>query len=124
MRHELAKLYGKRCCFQGVFVRFGKKTAYKGKPLTTLLLKNIIDITSQKLIADHVWFTLGKRFERLQLQENDVIQFQARVTKYLKGYRGRREDVDSCIEQDYRLSFPTKLKKLTSNMDKPLIFCG
>jgi hypothetical protein len=111
MRDELAKLYGKRRCFQGVFVRFGKKAAYKGEPLTTILLEDITDVASQKVVASHVWFTLGKGFERLTLQKDDVVRFWARVSKYVKGYKGRR-DVDKPLEQDYRLSFPTKLTRL------------
>lgn len=111
MRSELAKWEGYRRQFQGVFVRFGTKSGYK-RPLTTILLKDIIDVASQQLVADHIWFTLGKGFERLELQENDVVKLWARVTKYVKGYKGRREVEDKPLEQDYRLSFPTKLTRL------------
>jgi hypothetical protein len=53
--------------------------------------------------------------EQLGLQENDVVRFWARVTKYIKGYKGQREDVDKPLEQDYRFSFPTKLRKVADS---------
>jgi len=112
MRSELARWDGCRREFQGVFVRFGVKAGFK-RPLVTVLLKDVIDVRTGKLTTDHLWFTLGKRLEQLQLQEGDVIRFWARVTRYLKGYKGPREDVDKPLEYDYRLSFPTKLRKVT-----------
>jgi len=111
MRSELAQWEGHRREFQGVFVRFGSKSGFK-HPLTTILLKDIRDVRTGQVATDHIWFTLGKGFERLGLQENDIVRFWARVTKYLKGYKGRREVDDKPLEQDYRLSFPTKLTRL------------
>jgi hypothetical protein len=111
MRSELAQWEGHRREFQGVFVRFGSKSGFK-HPLTTILLKDIRDVRTGQVVTDHIWFTLGKGFERLSLRENDIVRFWARVTKYLKGYKGRREVEDKPLEQDYRLSFPTKLTRL------------
>jgi hypothetical protein len=116
MREGLAKIEGSRRMFQGVFVRFGKKRGFKG-PLTTILLKDIQDIVARKVVTDHLWFTMGKRMARLDLKEGDVVKFEARVTEYLKGYKGRRDEDDfegnyQSLEYDYRLSFPTKIVKL------------
>lgn len=113
MREELAKLRNMRKSFKGTFVRFGLKSGYKG-PLKTVLLKDIIDVNSDKIVTDHLWFNLTKGLERLQLQEGDIVGFDARVTTYLKGYRGRREDELHPVEVDYRLSFPTKVEKVCS----------
>ena len=118
MREELAKLFGQRRRFQGVFVRFGQKSGYKGV-LTTILLKDIVDVISQKLVSDHSWFTMGKRFAELDLKEGDIIRFYARVTSYIKGYRGRQDEDDyDCkpVERDFRLSFPTKFVKVSPSV--------
>ena len=114
MREQLAKLHGARRRFQGIFVRFGTKSGYKG-PLTTILLKDVVDVASSKLVSDHLWFTMGKQFEGLDLKEGDVVRFNARVTEYEKGYKGR-QDEDAYnykpIQRDYRLSFPTQFIKM------------
>ena len=52
-------------------------------------------------------------FEELCLKPGDVVEFDARVTPYLKGYKGNREDEDlPPVERDYRLSYPTKFEKV------------
>lgn len=116
MRSVLAKLHGVRRRFQGVFVRFGKKSGYKDVLTTTILLKDIADVASGKIVADHLWFTMGKGFEKLDLSDGDIIRFDARVTEYIKGYQGRQDEDDydyKPIEHDFRLSFPTKFAKFT-----------
>lgn len=113
MRKELAKINGIRSRFEAIFVRFGSKTNYKGYPESTVLFSEIKSLNDGKILADHVWFTCGKRLDALHLCEGDIVQFDARVTSYIKGYRGYRDDVyDAPIEKDYRLSFPTKLVKV------------
>jgi hypothetical protein len=113
MREELAKIHGCRRLFEGVFDRFGVKSGYKG-PLKTVCLLNIHDVVARKVVTDHLWFTMGKRFDRLNLQKGDVVRFEARVTIYEKGYRRRQDEDDfdyKPLEYDYRLSFPTKIMK-------------
>ena len=118
MRKGLAKMEGVRSSFEGVFVRFGSKTSYKGYPQSTLLLRDVRELGSDENIADHIWFTVGKRLASLILVEGDRVQFDARVTPYEKGYKGYRDDVyDSPIEFDYRLSFPTKVTKFSGRGD-------
>ena len=83
-----------------------------------MLLKDIRSLDSGKIIADHVWFTVGKRLASLVLAEGDKVHFDARVLPYVKGYKGYRDDVyDSPIERDYRLSFPTKVTKFSGRYD-------
>ena len=111
MRNELGKMNQTRCRFKGIFERYGKKTNYKGFPETTVLLKEIRK--GDKIVSDHLWFSLTKGFQKLgELKQGDVVEFDARVTEYLKGYKGYREDVDKPLETDYRLSFPTKFSKI------------
>jgi hypothetical protein len=109
MRFKLAQYKGKRRRFEGTFERFGIKAGYKG-PERTLVLLNVIDVYSRDEVTDHLWFTVGKQLDNLDLKEGDVIRFDARVTRYLKGYVHRDEDNR---EVDYRLSFPTKFLKIT-----------
>lgn len=107
----MSKFAGQRRRFKGVFERFGQKSGYKGLEVT-MLLKDVVDVRTNRTVTDHLWFTVGKRFKSLNLKEGDVVHFDARVTAYIKGYRGRRgEDVDNPLERDWRLSFPTKVKK-------------
>jgi hypothetical protein len=108
MRMKLAQYKGKRRRFEGTFERFGTKAGYKG-PERTLVLLNVIDVFTRDTVTDHLWFTVGKQLDSLDLKEGDVIRFDARVTRYLKGYVHRDEDNR---EIDYRLSFPTKFLKI------------
>lgn len=42
-----------------------------------------------------------------------MVEFCARVSAYEKGYKGHKDDVlNRPIERDYRLSRPTKIKKI------------
>lgn len=119
MRDELAKRDGLRRRFQGCFVRFGTKSGYKGPPVKTILLKDIAEIASDKIVTDHLWFTMGKQFQRLNLKPGDVVRFNARVTEYVKGYQGRCDDDDAFsvkpCERDFRLSNPTDIVKIPQN---------
>jgi hypothetical protein len=109
MRKQLAKEEGSRKKFTGIFSRFGKKTNFKGYSDETLLLTNIIDTSTNKIVADHVWFTLTKGFESLRLTPGDVIEFEARVKEYSKGYVNRRYKINN-QSKDFKLSHPTKIK--------------
>jgi hypothetical protein len=109
MRKELKKINDYRGTFYGEFVRKGYKKGWRGT-LPTILLKNIRD-ENGKLMCDHLWFNYTKGFEALgELEEGAIIQFDARVRPYIKGYKGYRDDVWDCpIEKDYKLSHPTKI---------------
>lgn len=111
MRQELSKLDGLRKTFRGTFERFGSKTNFKGYPETTILFKDIKCVADNKAYCDHVWFSMTKPFEKIELQEGDTVQFDARVKEYYKGYKGYREELqeERPIEKDYKLSHPTKV---------------
>ena len=110
MRRALKQLNGERRRFSGTFVRLGKKSGWKGRELTTVLLKEIKDAYG-KIVCDHLWFNLTKEFGRLVLKEGTVIAFDARVKEYYKGYQGCRDDMyDKPVEQDFKLSHPTKVQ--------------
>lgn len=108
MRRLLAEQEGERKKFQATFVRFGKKTNYHGHTEETVLLKNIIDVENQKIIADHVWFSYTKNFQQISLTGGSHIVFEARIKKYNKGYVNRHYKIDR-RKTDYKLSHPTKI---------------
>jgi hypothetical protein len=103
MRFELKKLNGQRFTATARFERFGIKSSWGPGHEKTLLLTNVTKDDS--VITDHIWFTCGKTFEKLDLVEGDVIQFDARVAPYGKGLRDERMT-------DYKLSNPSRVTKL------------
>ena len=109
MRKALKQLNGERRRFTATFSRFGEKWGWKGRTLTTVLLKDIKDANG-RLICDHLWFNLTKEFDNLTLKNGTRVSFDARVREYLKGYRGYRENVDKPVELDFKLSHPTKVQ--------------
>lgn len=113
MRKKLSNIEGVRDTFTGVFERFGIKNGWNGIE-KTVLLKDIKNKNGD-VVSDHLWFNLTKGFEKLQLKEGDVVQFDARVKEYYKGYKGYRDDIYKPIEKDYKLSHPTKIKKVWIN---------
>ncbi|MGE5621287.1 MAG: hypothetical protein ACM3U0_01805 [archaeon] len=116
MRGRLKDMNGERRTFYGEFVRLGVKSGYKGTE-ETVLLKNIYD-TSGTFITDHLWFNLTKGFEKLDLKPGDRVQFDARVTSYTKGYKGRYAGIlnpsKAKERSDFKLSHPGKIVKLNS----------
>lgn len=110
MRKKLSNIEGVRDTFTGVFERFGIKNGWNGIE-KTVLLKDIKNKNGD-VVSDHLWFNLTKGFEKLQLKKGDVVQFDARVKEYYKGYKGYRDDIYKPIEKDYKLSYPTKIKKV------------
>jgi hypothetical protein len=108
MRQELKKIDEQRALFRGAFSKYGLKSGYRGYSTETILLVNIRD-DNGNLICDHLWFNMTKGFEQLgMLKEGDIVQFEARVKKYRKGYVNRRAGIDQSMF-DYKLSHPTKI---------------
>ncbi len=110
MRKELGKDIGTRKKFKAVFSRIGKKVNFKGYTEETVLLLNIIDIQTNKEVADHVWFSHTKGFEKIVLTDGVILEFEARIKEYRKGYVNTRYNINAS-KTDYKLSHPTKIKK-------------
>tara|TARA_B100002019_G_scaffold260642_1_gene246874 strand:+ start:2565 stop:2903 length:339 start_codon:yes stop_codon:yes gene_type:complete len=109
MRYKLKKYIGQRLCFSATVEKFGEKTAFKGAPIPTLLLKDIRIKDQKEILSDHLWFTKGKSWKNVS--EGDTVEFFARVSTYEKGYKGYRDDVfDAPIRKDFRLERPSKVK--------------
>jgi hypothetical protein len=109
MRKELQKQEGQRKKFNAVFVKVGSKRNYHGYAEETILLKNIRDVESQKIVTDHVWFSYTKTFQSIPLTEGVRLEFEARIKEYKKGYVNSRYKIDNRIK-DYKLSHPTKIR--------------
>jgi hypothetical protein len=109
MRKELQKQEGQRKQFQAYFVKLGSKRGYHGYSEETILLRQIRDIESNKIVADHLWFTFSKTFQAVKLSEGARLEFEARVKVYSKGYVSSRLKIDNRT-QDYKLSHPTKVR--------------
>ena len=117
MRKGLKQIEGDRLRFSGIFERFGTKPRYKPSYVDggwvdfdrTVLLIQIKD-DNGKVVCDHLWMNYTKGFEKLgELEQGDLVFFNARVTEYTKGYVNHREYIDE-TEVDYRLSNPTKIE--------------
>jgi len=117
MRKELAKQEGERKKFRAIFSRFGKKANYHGYSEETILLKHIVALETNEVVADHVWFSYTKCFQRLDLTEGMIITFDARVKEYVKGYVNSRYKINQ-RSRDFRLSHPTQVKIVKEESDK------
>lgn len=106
-RKELQKREGARFRCRATVERFGTKASFRGPPVPTILLRNIADVASGTLLSDHLWFTCGKWSAGLAV--GDIVEFDARVGDYIKGYQGRREDVFAPVTRDWKLARPTKV---------------
>ena len=117
MRKKLAEKDGERRGFRATFVRFGAKRGYLGYKEETILLKDIVDLSTNKIIADHAWLNFTKSFERLKLSEGTEITFDARIKEYHKGYVNKRYGIDN-RKKDFRLSHPTNVAIVELRSDK------
>ena len=115
MRTKLAAENGVRKKFSATFEQVGKKVNYKGYSEETILLKNIVDFETKKIVADHVWFSYTKGFEKLSLTPGMVLEFEARVKEYKKGYVNKALNLRS-RSIDYKLSHPTKIVAAPSTL--------
>jgi hypothetical protein len=130
MRELLKPHVGRRMNFRGVFQKTGTKHGWKGRIDTTVLLTDICDPEGHE-ICDHIWLNETKQFKSLNLRAGDVVEFTARVDSYVKGYRGRRFDDDGWmgyaeesrpVERDYRLVFPTHVRRCLQHVKQPTLF--
>lgn len=111
MRKDLRKLNGKRLAFTATVERFGKRSGYKGE-LDTILLVGVKLEGENNVITDHLWFTRGKSWD--ECKEGSVVRFEARISSYVKGYKGHdfMRQLENPQTKDYRLERPTKVKVL------------
>jgi len=100
MRTELGKLEGERRRFRAVVQEFGVGRSSKRKE-TILLVEVRRTDDLEAVVADHLWLKKGGQFRGVSL--GDVIEFDAQVEPYEKGYLNFRWGIDETTV-DYRLS--------------------
>ncbi|KXB06566.1 hypothetical protein AKJ51_03445 [candidate division MSBL1 archaeon SCGC-AAA382A20] len=117
MRKKLKPFEGKRFRVLTQIGHFGERKGYKGYKKNTVLLRKVQKWKTGAKLTDHLWMDVGKQFQELGAVELDIIAFDARVEKYVKGYRGSRTDIeawkireDNPVKIDYRLVYPTKFE--------------
>lgn len=111
VRKKLSKLEYQLLVFTGRFRRYGIKQGYQGREIDTALFVNILNKEGEK-VTDHVWFNKTKGFQQLgMVVQGQLIQFEARVKEYFKGYINPRKGMFE-QEKDYKLNYPTKFKKV------------
>ena len=111
MRKKLAPELGLRKKFKAIFGRVGRKKGYHGYAEDTILLNDVVDRDTGKMVADHVWFAYTKGFEKAGVVPGDALEFEARVKTYEKGYVNARIGIRQ-QQWDYKLSHPTRIKIL------------
>jgi len=90
MREKLAKLYGNSMRFRTVVDVFGIKPGrvdVLGRPVKTILLKDVAVTQTGEVMTDHIWFTVGDNSEFQHREAGDIDEFDGRVSDYKKGYR-------------------------------------
>lgn len=104
---------GERIRFEGVFERRGTKTGWK-EPEPTIMLAEITESETGKIVADHLWFNFTEGFKKADLALGDKVTFFARVASYEKGYKGYdlERAYASPRQTDYHLARPTKVEKV------------
>jgi hypothetical protein len=114
MRQDLEALNGIRMRFTAKVERFGTKPAWNSPlPLRTILLSHVRRLDTGDEVADHLWFAKGAAWSGVG--EGDHVEFDARVTTYIKGYQGSRVELmwdRPAPELDYRLERPTKVIRI------------
>ncbi len=122
MRNALHKIGSEdRHTFKAKFGKYGYKRYHdenRGELYTpTLVVRNvemIDDKDNPQAITDHLWLNLTKGFADLGLlSEGDEIQFNGRVSEYVKGHIKKDKT-------DYELTYPTKIKLLIDRKTQAL----
>lgn len=104
----MAEDEGLRKRFTAVVERFGKKVNFKGYSEETILLKHIRDVRTNEIVADHLWFSFSLAFQKAKIAEGCIIEFDARVKDYIKGYVNKSIGVNN-RKKDFKLSHPTRI---------------
>lgn len=106
MRENLAKINTQRIFVTARVSRFGSKTNYHGFSEATIYLVDLKNLDGENL-TNYIWFSVGKIISKMCLKEQEIIQFEARVSPYCKGYF---KDT-----LDFKLNNISKIKRLVDS---------
>jgi hypothetical protein len=71
-------------------------------------LVRVIDLETLKVVTNHVWFSYTQGFEKANISPGVIVEFEARVKTYKKGYANRKFQIDE-RQIDFKLSHPTRI---------------
>jgi hypothetical protein len=115
MRTELEKLVGERRRFRAVVEDFGVGRNSKRKE-TILLVDVRLANDLQAIVADHLWLKKSGSFRDVAI--GDVVEFDAEVEPYEKGYLNFQQGVDETTV-DYRLTKPSNVQVIAKDGSAP-----
>jgi len=84
MNSRLKDSCGKRLRVTAKVGRFGALTP-KGKPQTTIVLRNVRDAATSEILCSEMEFRMTTRLGKSGLRQGDRVEFDATVESYLKG---------------------------------------
>lgn len=109
MREELKKIgFEERHTFTAIVEKFSLKNGFRGLPLRTILLTNVMH--EGIVVANHVWLTCGKRFYSAILLSGDLIQFDARIKEYEKDIKVEEKMFINPLKKTFAFHIPLKSK--------------
>lgn len=108
MREKLEQIKKYQLRFRAIVSRFSTKTNFKGETEKTVMLDSIKRLDTDELVADHVWLPLSISLSQLNLTPGKIIDFNAKIESYKKGYVNLKRGIDN-RKIDYKLSQLTKL---------------
>jgi hypothetical protein len=100
MRTELEKLEGRRRRFRAVVEEFGVGRSSKHRETILVVDVRLADALDA-IVADHLW--LKKNASFAAVAPGDIVEFDADVEKYEKGYVNFVQGIDETTV-DYRLT--------------------
>lgn len=114
MREKLADLKNTRKTYTAFFERYGVRKLFGKFEALTLLFSDIKN-SDNELMSQHIWLNSNKSFEKINFVRGDIVQFEARVIEYEKGYRrykGNDPKLKQYVIKDFKLAYPSKVKVL------------
>lgn len=106
IRTALEPDLNKRQTYQGTFVRCGFFWENSRKKKETVLIRDIKQIQSRDIIADHIWLSCTDGFKKANLCPGDLVQFAATPQTYTKMIQGE-------LVVDFNLKFPRHIRNLS-----------
>lgn len=103
MREALKAIEGQRKEFSARFCRSEMRTN-KFATVKWLLFLDVKD-GNQREVTDHIWFRDNQTFQKMHLEQGDVIRFLATAKAYWKGYYTDRQ-------LDYKLARPGDVRRI------------
>ena len=117
MKKQSSKSPGARAAFTGTVAKHGVHVGKRGLK-KSVLLSNVRGAgnAEAETLPCGIWVNLTNELERLDLQEGDIIQFDAKLRAYPKDYalygcyeHGAYDSVDGA-ETEWELDRPTNVK--------------